>query len=402
MTAAGTDLAGYARALARRIATGTVDSGVDFGAAALALFRLQYAANAAYRRLCEGEGGTPGRVTDWRLIPAAPTVAFKELELTTLTPADRVGEFRSSGTTGQRPSRHHHSALSLAVYEASAWAWFRPHLLPEAGDGRAGVCRLLALTPPPEEARHSSLVHMLSVVGREGLPGGTTFLGRLGADGVWEIDFDRVGETLREAERSREPVVVLGTAFGFVHLADHLEGCGRSFHLAPGSRAMETGGYKGRSRELSRDALHAAMGARLGIPRERIVCEYGMCELGSQAYDRVWNGSEPRRFRFPPWARALVLSAETGRPVDEGETGLLRVVDLANVASVLAIQTEDLVVRRGDGFELIGRAARAEPRGCSLMAPADAGVSGGFPRGAPPPVSAVDPAAARAPAPGGG
>jgi hypothetical protein len=72
-------------------------------------------------------------------------------------------------------------------------------------------------------------------------------------------------------------------------------------------------------------------------------------------------------FRFPPWARVLVISPETGAEVGEGETGLLRVFDLANIASVLAVQTEDLAARRGEGFELLGRAGASEPRGCSLL-----------------------------------
>ena len=74
-----------------------------------------------------------------------------------------------------------------------------------------------------------------------------------------------------------------------------------------------------------------------------------------------------RHFRFPPWARAQIISPETGREVAEGEIGLIRVIDLANVFSVAAVQTEDLAVRHGNGFELIGRAQLAEPRGCSLM-----------------------------------
>jgi hypothetical protein len=97
-----------------------------------------------------------------------------------------------------------------------------------------------------------------------------------------------------------------------------------------------------------------------------------MSELGSQAYDGIAgepDSSEPagRVFRFPPWARVRVVSPETGRPVKDGETGLLQVFDLANVYSVMAIQTGDLAVRRDDGFELLGRAATREPRGCSLM-----------------------------------
>jgi hypothetical protein len=95
-----------------------------------------------------------------------------------------------------------------------------------------------------------------------------------------------------------------------------------------------------------------------------------MSELSSQAYDReIVSGKEPMRaFRFPPWARAQIISPETGKEVPEGETGLIRIFDLANVRSVMAIQTEDLGVRRGDGFELLGRAQTAEPRGCSLLA----------------------------------
>jgi hypothetical protein len=108
-----------------------------------------------------------------------------------------------------------------------------------------------------------------------------------------------------------------------------------------------------------------------------------MSELSSQAYDQVagdkWQVTRapeveschlPRgtcHFHFPPWARAQIISPESGLEVGEGETGLVRVFDLANVFSVLAVQTEDLGVRRGDGFELLGRAALAEPRGCSLM-----------------------------------
>ncbi len=189
---------------------------------------------------------------------------------------------------------------------------------------------------------------------------------------------------------------------------------------------METGGYKGRSRELTKVELHALITKLLGISPAHIVCEYGMSELSSQAYDKAvqsgsgilphpgplpkerengsqlasetsttrdieartllfplpggesqgegkrtvgFTGTSPgvRLFHFPPWARVQIISPETGLEVAEGETGLLRVFDLANVYSVLAIQTEDLAARRGDGFELLGRAASVEPRGCSLM-----------------------------------
>jgi hypothetical protein len=137
---------------------------------------------------------------------------------------------------------------------------------------------------------------------------------------------------------------------------------------------METGGYKGRSRALPKPELHRLISTYLGVPGSNVVCEYGMSELSSQAYDTVDKPSiegglqvEERAFKFPPWARFQVISPETGRPVSDGETGLIRITDLANVYSVMAIQTEDLGQREGAGFRLIGRSEHAETRGCSLM-----------------------------------
>jgi hypothetical protein len=134
---------------------------------------------------------------------------------------------------------------------------------------------------------------------------------------------------------------------------------------------METGGYKNRSRALPKAELHTLITKHLGVSRENILCEYGMSELSSQAYDcgihLPFSILDPRVFNFPPWARVQIISPETGCEVADGETGIIRIFDLANVFSVAAIQTEDLGVRRGDGFELIGRAQLAEPRGCSLM-----------------------------------
>jgi hypothetical protein len=96
-----------------------------------------------------------------------------------------------------------------------------------------------------------------------------------------------------------------------------------------------------------------------------------MCELSSQAWSKLPPQAsclDTRIFRFPPWARARVISPETGREVANGENGLLRIFDLANAWSVCAIQTEDVAIRRGADFELIGRAQAAEARGCSIMA----------------------------------
>jgi hypothetical protein len=214
---------------------------------------------------------------------------------------------------------------------------------------------------------------MIERLTRESGAAGSRFLGRVDESGAWTLDGAEVLKAMRECERSGQPLLLLGTAFSFVQLFDWLESRGERVSLPEGSRVMETGGYKGRSRELPKTDLHRLISGLLGVPPSRIVSEYGMSELSSQAYDLEMRRAEgggrkvTRNFRFPPWARVQVVSPETGREVGEGESGLIRVFDLANTRSVLAIQTEDLGVRRRDGFELIGRAALAEPRGCSLM-----------------------------------
>jgi len=344
----------------------------EFDSLALALFGLQFEHNLPYRNLCVARGWTPANVRLWQQIPAAPTAAFKELDLTSLPVWERPTVFHSSGTTGHRPSRHFHNPTSLGIYESSLLPWFRHHLLPEAGEPQKAVeFQFISLTPPVTAAPHSSLAHMFEVVQRAFGSADSFFAGRVSETGVWTcMSSPRIAE-LQEAAR---PVMVLGTAFGFVEWLDSLAIVSRKLRLPPSSRVLETGGYKGRSRALPKEELHALISDRLGIGPENIVSEYGMSELSSQAYDAVagrprGRDPAPRRFQFPPWARSQLISPETGREIADGETGLIRVLDLANVYSVMTVQTEDLGVRHGGGFALLGRAAAAEPRGCSLTAP---------------------------------
>lgn len=341
-------------------------SNLPFGGLALELFALQFKCNAAYRGVCEARNCTPETVRDWMTIPAVPTGAFKELELSSIPTSERTAVFHSSGTTEQKPSRHYHGAESLAVYEASLWTWFQQNCGLQVAD-----CKLICLTPPPELVPHSSLVHMFETVRQKLGANKSAFVGKLADDGAWTLDFDATLAALNTPLATRHASLVLGTAFSFVHLLDYLMERNLRINLPAGSRVMETGGYKNRSRTMPKAELHALITERLGVSRENILCEYGMSELSSQAYDSENNPLSsilhPRVFRFPPWARVQIISPETGRAVSEGETGLIRILDLANVFSVAAIQTEDLGIRRGDGFELIGRAQLAEPRGCSLM-----------------------------------
>ena len=346
------------------LARGNPDAGEEFNRLALALFARQREAVPIYRELCDRRGAGPDSVRQWWQIPALPTSAFKEHEVSSIPAAGRARVFHSSGTAGQAPSRHFHSAETLALYEASLLPWFERHFFAS----RQPPMKLFFLTP--KEAPHSSLVHMFETIRQKlGAPK-SAFAGQIDAEGRWTLDIAALLAALDNNPQSaiRNPQLILGTAFSFVHLLDFLTEKNLRFNLPAGSRVMETGGYKNRSRSMPKAELHALITDRLGIPPGNIVSEYGMCELSSQAYDTSrLTPRAPRLFHFPPWARAQVISPETGQEVSEGEPGLIRVFDLANVFSVMAIQTEDLAICRSDGFELIGRAQPAEPRGCSLM-----------------------------------
>jgi acyl-CoA synthetase (AMP-forming)/AMP-acid ligase II len=325
---------------------------------ALALFAFQFDANVPYGRFCAARGVTPTSVRSWREIPAVPTGAFKELPLRCF-PAERCRHvFRTSGTSLAR--RGELQLDTLALYEASLVASFEHGVLPDLGPGER--LPMLVLAPPPAEAPDSSLSHMFGVMqARRGAPGGGFFV-RGGALAV---------EELLAALRSTSagPALLCGTAFAFVHLLEALEARGLRLALPQGTRVMETGGFKGRSRELPRERLHAWLGERLGVPPERIVNQYGMTELGSQFYDSVIaEPHAPRKKHVPAWVRVRIVDPESARDVPAGEVGAIQIVDLANTGSVLAIATADLGVQRGDGFEVLGREAGAEARGCSIAA----------------------------------
>jgi hypothetical protein len=383
------ELSNFATRLRGLILSGFKDA--DFDALALELFNLQFTHCPAYQKQCFAKRIAPESVSvlrgmtpsfaRWKEIPFVTTSAFKYLEYSSIPFKKRSTVFFSSGTTEQKPSRHFHNAESLAVYETSLWIAFKQTFFADPKSANRAA-KLICLTPPPVQVPYSSLVHMFETVRQITCEmDASVFFGKTDADNSWILDFDAVLKMLRESVAQNQPLLLLGTAFSFVHLLDFLAENDLKFQLPENSRVMETGGYKNRSRTMPKAELHALIAKYLGVARENIICEYGMSELSSQAYDRATNASmqtsrdagisfaptsAARIFHFPPWARVQIISPETNREVAEGETGLIRIFDLANVFSVAAIQTEDLGVRRGEGFELIGRAQAAEARGCSL------------------------------------
>jgi hypothetical protein len=344
-----------------------------FDRLARAVFAHQLACNRPYRLFCERRGASPETVEHWSQIPAVPTDAFKAAALVCGDPAAieaaaAQGEdahrsaavFRTSGTTLGPGQRGIHYVPDLALYDAALRAGFRAHVLPE------GVrMRMVSLVPRPEEVPDSSLSHMAGAVAADF---GTA------ADG-WYVSpgggIDEAGleAALRDAETAGEPVCLLGTAFALVHWLDALRQAGTRFRLPEGSRLMDTGGFKGRSREVTREELYGAVGEMTGIGHAWCVNEYGMTEMSSQFYDAVaGSGAVPaeRVHAGPPWVRTLATDPETLRPLPHGEIGVLRHVDLANLQSVTSIQTADLGFTSPAGFRVLGRARGAEARGCSL------------------------------------
>jgi hypothetical protein len=353
--------------LVRRIERFVTSGEGDFDALALEAFAFQYERIPAYRRLCEGRGLAPGEVGSWRRIPTVPASAYKSADRSlALHAAPPQITFRSSGTTqGEaRRSVHHHPFPDLyrAVIDASL-----PRFCPLA----PARPPMLSLIPTPERLPDSSLSFMIGhVLERFGGEGSATAFGKT------RVELAAVRSWLGARQRDRRPGLILATGLALLQLLDGLERMSLRFRMPAGSGLFETGGLKGRTREVSREELLSRVEGHLGLPPQRVLGEYGMTELTSQLYTRTLAEPEPEptpdgadrtAFVGPPWVRARILDPETLAEAPEGEVGLIAIFDLANVGSTVHLLTEDLGrSAAGGGFHLAGRAAGAELRGCSL------------------------------------
>ena len=229
--------------------------------------------------------------------------------------------------------------------------------------GATGRLPILSLIPSRQQIPDSSLSFMADhVLARWGDPEkSATAFGPRGVEAAPARSW--AGARQREGK----PVLVLATAFALVQWLDALERLGLKFRLPPGSAIFETGGFKGRTAEVSREDLLTRARSWLGVPAPSVVREYGMAELTSQCYTGALLGDDPDLFVAPHWVRVRLLDPETLEEVPAGTPGLVCVFDLGNLGSVAHVLTEDLGVAEGDGFRLTGRAAGAELRGCSLV-----------------------------------
>lgn len=289
--------------------------------------------------------------------PALPTDVFRYARVATHPPEKDRQIFRTSGTTSG--ARGEHAFADLSLYDQALEAAARHALF---GPARAdGGFSLVMLAPPPDELADSSLSYML---GR--------FVQHFGEDVAWVFSNGRFDLPLlfeRMLRGATQPTAVLGTSFAFVLLDEALAETQR-FALSEGSFAMQTGGFKGRSRELDPRAMRALVSERFGLPEHRVVSEYGMTELSSQMYGRgLLDGhiGEEERLWVPGWVRVTAVDPETLSPRPAGEVGILRIDDVANVHSCVSIQTADLGrVHEDESVVLLGRVPGAVPRGCAL------------------------------------
>lgn len=323
---------------------------------------------APYRQLVRTRRASPAAAPTIDAIPALPTDVFRFARVGAHPPSADVRVFRTSGTSTE--TRGAHPLRELALYDRAARAAARYALFPDVA--RTAALRFVVLAPHERDAPDSSLSYMMSRFIEWFGSGGATWVRRGDA-----LDAGALTEALVEAARSDTPVALVGTSFAFVHAEDALGS--RTFSLPAGSRIMQTGGFKGRSRTIEPRAMRAALAARYDVAESMTIAEYGMTELSSQMYETTLRAAlygepgGPRRLRVPGWVRATVVDPETLAPATPGEVGILRIDDAANVDTACCIQTADLARAVEDGIEVLGRSPGATPRGCSIAADAALG-----------------------------
>jgi len=311
----------------------------EFSTVALQIFKHQFENNKVFRSFCDLLYKHPSDVKRLEDIPFLPIQFFKTHSV--VSSKNRIQQtFISSGTTGNVTSKHH--ITDLEVYKQSFRKAFRCFY------GNIEDYVVLALLPSYLERENSSLVYMVNDMITQ-----STQL----ESGFYLNDLDEVKEVLIKLDRRSKKVLLLGVSFALLDLVERFQ-----FNLK-NTVIMETGGMKGRRKELIREDLHQKLKKGFGV--EGIHSEYGMTELLSQAYSK---GNSV--FKTPAWMKVLTRDTEDALTIqNKGKTGGINIIDLANVNSCAFISTQDLGRVHKDGsFEVIGRFDNSDIRGCNLMA----------------------------------
>lgn len=333
-----------------------------FNDIALALFEHQYRHMQPYRNLCDATGAVPGKVRHWRSIPPVITSAFRVRRMFCGPPGDIEHEFSTSGTTGSASrGRSCFSPDGLELMKVSIETNARKMIF--HGPDRVHI---LVLAPSPAIAPQMIMAWgMARLIELFGTPR-SGFL--FGPDG---LDTAGLVEKLRRFEKADEKVVLIGASFGFVNLLEGFAARGVVFSLPPGSRTMDAGGYKGKSREVGRKELEEMILRGLGVEPASAVNLLGMTELASQFYDdtiekSVSGGSPSGLKQNPPWTRTRAVDPVTLEDVPGREPGALLHLDLANLDIPMCVLTDDGGRVLDGGFEITGRLSEDGSRGCSL------------------------------------
>jgi phenylacetate-coenzyme A ligase PaaK-like adenylate-forming protein len=315
-----------------------IQNEAGFTEVALAVFKHQFQTNRVYRSFCDLINVHPSDVQKVSDIPFLPIQFFKSRKV--LASREEVQEiFTSSGTTGSRTSKHF--VTDIKLYKESYRKGFH-HFY-----GNIEAYTVLALLPNYLERKGSSLVYMVE-----------DFIARSKhvESGFYLDNLEELTKTLIKLDKSGQKTLLIGVSFALLDLIEK-----QQFNLK-NTIVMETGGMKGRRKELVREELHAILQEGFGV--NEIHSEYGMTELLSQGYSQGKG-----IFKTPPWMRVLTRDTEDALSIQSpGKNGGLNVIDLANYNSCSFIATQDLGKVHKDGtFEIMGRFDSSDIRGCNLM-----------------------------------
>ncbi|MBS0012007.1 MAG: acyltransferase [Bacteroidales bacterium] len=315
-----------------------ISSEKDFAARAMEIFRYQAVQNPVYARWLEELGLDHGEVRSVAEIPFLPVSLFRDHTILTKNrEAEKI--FISSGTRGMRRSNHY--VADTGIYERSFSTCFSIFY------GSPGRYVILALLPSYLEQKNSSLVYMVKgLIALSGSP----------LSGFVPGDIESLQKRIALAGEGGKEVLLLGVSYALLDLAE------KNGLDLQGNIVMETGGMKGRRKEMTREELHSILIRSFGTGA--IHSEYGMTELLSQAYSKGGG-----LYYTPPWMKILIRDPhDPFALLDDGSTGGVNIIDLANIHSCSFIETSDLGVSHPDGsFEIVGRFDNADIRGCNLL-----------------------------------
>lgn len=323
--------------LNERIVDNIFQDTIDFPNAALHIFHYQYTHNPVYRAWCDTLKVQDAAVQQVSDIPFLPISFFKTHAVVSGIFEPEI-VFESSGTTQTVNSRH--LVKSLALYRQSFVKAFEQQYGPVAD-----WC-VIGLLPAYLERQHSSLVKMVDdMIKLSGHP----------QSGFYLYEHEKLAQTLQALEAAQQKTLLIGVTFGLLDFAEAYP------MQLKHTVVMETGGMKGRRKEITRYELHDYLRQQLGVTA--VHAEYGMTELLSQAYSKGEG-----RFYCPPWMKVLPRDEEDPLLVHQQGRGVLNIIDLANVHSCAFLSTEDIGQVHADGsFEVWGRMDNSDIRGCSLL-----------------------------------